>query len=188
MFWNLPLALAVGGTDYEIRTDYRVTLDIFCAFNDPNLDSAGKIEIMIKFLYYPDIPPDEDLQEAVDKAIWYLDCGLSHDDAINKPRTMDWEQDAPIIFPAINKVAGMEVRGREQIHWWTFYGWFSEIYDGLFSQIVGIRQKRAKGKPLDKYEKEFLRDNKNLIVLKSRKSEDEKEQERLEKEALSKII
>lgn len=188
MIWDLPFSLEVGSVDYEIRTDYRVVLDIFCAFNDPDLSNADKSEIMIKLLYYPEIPPGEDLQEASDKAIWYLDCGLEHDDSVNKPRTMDWEQDAPIIFPAINKVAGKEVRGREQIHWWTFYGWFSEIYEGLFSQIVGIRQKKAKNKPLDKYEKEFLRDNKSLVILKTHKTEDETEQERLEREALDEIV
>lgn len=188
MFWNLPYSLEVGGVDYEIRTDYRVTLDIFCAFNDPDLTDGDKAEIMIKFLYYPEIPPDEDLQEAVEKAGWYLDCGLDHGDMANKPRTIDWEQDAPIIFPAINKIAGKEVRGREEVHWWTFNGYFMEISEGLFSQIVGIRQKKAKGQKLEKYERDFIKENKNLVILKTRMSEEEKERERIEQEELNKII
>ena len=69
-------------------------------------------------------------------------------------------------LPAVNKIAGFETRGRQTIHWWTFYGWFMEIDDGLFSQVLSIRQKLAKGKKLEKWEQEFLRNNQKLCELK----------------------
>ena len=162
--WNLPVTLNVAGTDYEIREDFRAALDILAAFNDEALSEDEKIKATIEILYYPIIPPEEHLQEAFDKALWFIDCGIEQDDT-PKPRTMDWEKDAPIIFPAVNKIAGFETRCGKVIHWWTFYGWFMEIDDGLFSQVLSVRQKLAKGKKLDKWEREFLNSNQKLCEL-----------------------
>lgn len=162
--WNLPVTLNVAGTEYEIREDFRAALDILAAFNDEALSENEKIKATIEILYYPIIPPEECLQEAFDKALWFIDCGIKQDDT-PKPRTMDWEKDAPIIFPAVNKVAGFETRYGKVIHWWTFYGWFMEIDDGLFSQVLSVRQKLAKGKKLDKWEREFLNNNQKLCEL-----------------------
>lgn len=52
------------------------------------------------------------------------------------------------------------------MHWWTFLGAYMEIADGLFSQVLYIRQKKAKGKKLEKWEMEFYKNNKKLIDLK----------------------
>lgn len=163
--YYLPYSLCVGGIDYEIREDFRPALDILSAFSDDSLTDGQKIQTAIEVLYWPVIPPEEHLQEAFEKAVWFLDCGIEQDDTV-KPRTMDWEQDAGIIFPAVNKIAGFDTRSPVLTHWWTFYGWFMEIDDGLFSQVLSIRQKRAKGKRLDKWEQEFLRDNEKLCSLK----------------------
>ena len=43
-----------------------------------------------------------------------------------------------------------------------------EIGDCLFAQIVNIRDKRARGKKLDKSEAEFYRKNRDIIDIKSR--------------------
>ena len=40
-----------------------------------------------------------------------------------------------------------------------------EIDDGLFSQVLAIRQKKSKGKKLEKWEQEFLKDNEKLCSL-----------------------
>lgn len=86
---------------------------------------------------------------------------------------MDWEQDEPILFPAINKVAGIETRATQYIHWWTFSGYFMEIEDGTFSTVLGIRQKKAKGKKLEKWEQEFYRNNRRLCDIRKRYTEEE---------------
>ena len=57
-----------------------------------------------------------------------------------------------------------------------------EIGDCLFSQVVNIRQKKAKHKKLEKWEKEFLNANKDLITLQKKISaEQKKEMDNLEK-------
>ena len=185
--WELPTSLEVGGKEYAIRTDYRVILDILSAMNDPEIFEPGmtedekKIEqtmTMLQILYidFDSIPP-KDYQEAAEKAVDFIDCGIKGDDK-PKPRTMDWEQDAPIIAPEVSKVAGRDIRVGET-HWWEFFGYYLGIGEGVFSTIVSIREKRRKGKKLEKWEKEFYQNNKSLIDLKSKKierSEEEKEE------------
>jgi hypothetical protein len=43
----------------------------------------------------------------------------------------------------------------------------------LFSQVLYLRGKMARGEKLDKYEKRFVRDHKELITLKTKLSEEE---------------
>lgn len=174
--WILPVTLNVAGKDYEIREDFRAVLHILSAFNDEELSENEKVQVTLEILYFPTIPPEECLQEAFEKALWFIDCGIEQDDK-PKPRIIDWKKDSVIIFPAVNKVAGFEVRCNRVIHWWTFYGWFMEIEDGLFSQVLSIRQKLEKGKKLEKWEAEFLRDNQKLCYLNGNTIKDQEEYE-----------
>lgn len=115
---------------------------------------------------YPDWQtiPGSAFRVACQKAVEFIDYTIPN--SRPKPRTMDWKQDAAIIIPAINKVAGKEVRAAEYLHWWTFMGYFMEIEDGMFSQVLSIRQKKSRGKKLEKWEKEFERNNAELVKLK----------------------
>ena len=186
--WKLPTTLEAGGKEYAIRTDYRVILDILSAMNDPEIFEPGMTEYekkieqtmtMLQILYIDfDSIPSKDYQEAAEKAVEFIDCGIEGDDK-PKPRTMDWEQDAPIIAPEVSKVAGRDIRVGET-HWWEFFGYYLGIGEGVFNTIVSIREKRRKGKKLEKWEKEFYQNNKNLIDLKIKKIERSDE----EKEAL----
>lgn len=181
--WNFPTSLNIGGIEYEIRTDYRVILDLLMALNDPELsDSDNKMSAYMKSrvileIMFPDCDniPQEHIQEALDKVAEFIDMGIGDDS--KKPKTMDWEQDAPIIIPAINKVLNKEIRAEKYMHWWTFLGAYMEIGEGLFSNIIHIRQKKAKGKKLEKWEQEFYKENKSLIDFqhKEKRSSEEKE-------------
>jgi hypothetical protein len=181
--WEFPTSLNIGGTDYEIRTDYRAVLDLLTALNDndltdsdPEIESYMKSRVILEIMFPKcDEIPAEHIQEALDKVVEFIDMGITEDS--KKPKTMDWEQDAPILIPAINKVLNCEIRAEKYIHWWTFLGAFMGIGESLFSSIVSIRQKKAKGKKLDKWEMEFYKENKSLIDFKqkSQRSNEEKE-------------
>lgn len=80
-----------------------------------------------------------------------------------------------MIIAPINRIAGCEVRALEYLHWWTFMSYYREIGDCLFSQVVSIRDKKARGKTLEKQEKEFYRRNRDLIDLKTTYTEAEKD-------------
>lgn len=163
--YELPTTLNVAGTDYPIRTDFRVIIDILIAMSDPEMEDWERQEVMFQIIYpeHESVPPERH-NEACKKAAEFIDYNISS--GKQKPKTLDWEQDAPLIIPAVNKVAGKEVRALEYLHWWTFLGYFMEIEDGLASQVWAIRQKKAKGKKLEKWEKEFERENRELVQLK----------------------
>lgn len=190
MSWQLPASLNIGGADFTIRTDYRVILDILKALNDPDLPDYARQQVMIEILYerYQDIPTDH-LEEAARKAAEFIDCGNTSDHK-PKPRMMDWEQDSDLIVPAVNKIAAVgDIRSVPYMHWWTFMGYFMEIGDSLFSSVLNIRIKKAKGKKLEKWEKDFYRENKRLIDFRTTKlSEEEAAQREAEKQALKELI
>lgn len=191
--WELPTSLSVSGRDYGIRTDYRVILDILSAMNDPEIFEPGMTErekdmertlTMLQILYVDfDSMSPKDWQEAADKAKDFIDCGI-RDDGKPKPRLMDWDQDAPLIVPAVNKAAKMDVRSVEYMHWWTFFGFYMEIGECLLATVVNIRDKKRRGKKLEKWEKEFYQNNKALVDLKSKREERSEE----EKEALRELF
>ena len=178
MIGVLPTTLSVDDVDYAIRSDYRVILNIFEAFADDELRDSEKVLVMLKCLYV-DVP--DDIEKAAEKAVWFIDGGGSEiatqsDKPQNKVKLIDWEQDEQIIFSAVNNVAGTEIRALEYLHWWTFLGYFNEVGEGLFSTVLNIRSKKAKGKKLEKYEQDFYKSHKDLIDIKKKYTEEEKEE------------
>lgn len=177
--WVLPTELEIGNETYQIRTDYRAILDILRAQSDTELTDQEKLQVLFEILFvHPEYIPREYLEEACKKAVEFIDCGIK-DDGRKKPRLMDWEQDAAIIAPAINNVVGKDIRSVDYMHWWSFMGAYMEIGEGLYSQILNIRQKKAKGKRLEKWEQEFYQANRTLIDLKAKhleRSDNEKEE------------
>lgn len=173
MIGTLPTTLEIDDTEYKIRTDYRIALTIFEAFEDVELSEREKATIMLTLLY-EELPSD--IEKAVEMAAWFLDGGKQYDKITKNKKVMDWSQDQSMIFSAVNKVAGFETREREHIHWWTFLGYFNEIGEGLLSTVLNIRQKKNKGKKLEKYEQEFYLENKELVDLKKKYTKEEQEE------------
>lgn len=192
--WQLPTSLIVGGHSYKIRTDYRVILDVLCAMNDPDIFEADMTEeekqyeracTMLEIMFVDfDRLPERDYAGACQRVCDFIDCGMKDDTGKKKPRSMDWEQDAPLIIPAINKTAGRDVRSVKYMHWWTFFGLYMELGDSVFHTVLSIRQKKQKGKKLADWESEFYKENRKLVDLK----EHRKERSQEEKEALRKLF
>lgn len=178
MIGKLPKSLVVGDTEYAIRSGFDVALLIFQAYSDPNLSETEKAQVCLMCLY-EEVPINAD--EALKQATWFLDGGDMPKSKKSPVKLMDWEYDQSIYFPAVNKVAGYETRTVDYLHWWSFLGLFNEIGEGLFSQVMNIRSKRAKGKKLEKHEKEFYNEHKELINIKEKLTEEE--QARLQEEA-----
>ena len=192
----LPEVLTVGGEDYPIRTDYRNILQVFEAFQDPDLQPEEKWIVAI-YLLFEDFSCDDDvlqaaqngfdLEEAMKQISWFISAGQPEKQVLEQP-TYNWTQDEQMIFSAINKVAGRETRELEYLHWWTFLGYFNEVGEGTFSFIVGIRHKLNKGKKLEKHEKEFLSHNKELVLMKKPLTKEEQEQEDAYKSLLDEVL
>ncbi len=164
--WNLslPTTLEVGGEDKAIRTDYRVALDCFLALTDAELDGTNRALEVIDILFVDEIDP-KDWNEAIKKAIWYLNGGEDPSDK-KEPQLVSWEQDFNLIASPISKDLGQDIRGMKHLHWWSFLSAYMAIGECLFGQVVAIRSKKARGKPLDKTDREFYRRNRELVDIK----------------------
>lgn len=182
MIGELPVSMDIGGKIHEIRTDYRDILTILVAVNDPDLKESEKATVALTIFYKNiDLIDQNNMEEAINKMNCFIDCGEEdRDEFKTNIKLFDWEQDEQIIFSAINKVAGHEVRAERYIHWWTFLSYFQEIGDGTFATIVSIRNKKAQGKRLDAFEQNFYRTNKARIDLRKKYSkEQQKEMDRI---------
>lgn len=175
MDYSLPKTLTIGGREYEIRYDYRPILDICTAMEDPDLDLKEKAFVACR-IFYPDflMIPGEHIQEAVEKCYQFINDG---EEAPNQkgPKLVSWEKDIKHIVAPINHVLGQEIRDIPMggLHWWTFLSAYKEIGDCTFAQIVRIRNLLAKGKRLEKHDREWYRNNAHLISIPQKLSEAE---------------
>lgn len=179
MIYDLPKTVTIDGAELPIHYDYRVILTILELLNDPDLPDALKAEGMIE-LFFCDQSAVRNVKAAVEACYDFIDMGEAP--GKKSPRVMDWEQDFRYIVAPVNRVLGFECReipydyenNTGGLHWWTFMGAYQEIGgDCLFSQIVNIRDKLTRGKKLEKYEKEWLNRNRQLVDLKQKMSQAE---------------
>ena len=161
--YDLPVSVEIDGKPYAIRYGWRAIIDILAACSDPELDDYSKAEVLLS-IFYPERIPPEHWGEALQKANDFIDHGYKQEKTHQK-KMMDWQQDAGIIIPAINQCAGCEIRLQPDIHWWTVLGWFMAIEKGVFSSVLYIRDKLAKGETLTKTEKEYYLANRSMIDL-----------------------
>ena len=170
--WGLPTSVEVGGETFEIRTDYRVVLDAITVLNDAEIGNAERASMLLDIIY----PESESiplpcLKEAVERALWFIRGGS--DERGKKQKLMDWSQDFQLIAAPVNRVLGYEVRSCDYLHWWSFLAAYYEIGDCLFAQVVSIRKKLKGGKKLDKQDRQFYRENRQLVDMRTPISEEE---------------
>lgn len=171
MNFSLPKTVSVGGEELAIRYDFRVILEIIGMLQDQELTGEDKTEALLTIFY---VEPEKirDYQQAVEACFAFIDN--SKRQKKKSPRLTDWEQDFDFIIAPVNRVLGYESRAVEYdpatntggVHWWTFLSAYMEIGgDCLYAQIVSIRDKQARRKKLEKYEREWLRRNGDLVRL-----------------------
>ena len=192
--WELPTSISVNNTEYAIRTDYRAVMDILTAFSDKEMLGESEDEtniiralLILNILFVDEVKP-EDQNEAIKKAIEFIDMGIESSRDDKKPTLMDWDQDAPLIIPAINKVLGREIRADKYMHWWTFLSAYMEIGECSFTHIINIRDKKAKGQKLEKWELEYIQEHKDIVLLKEKLTEKEQLEREAEKNAVNELL
>lgn len=92
MIGALPETLTVNGVDYPIRTDYRNVLQVFEAFQDPELEPQEKWIVAIYLLFEEFSCADDvmesaqngfDLEEAMKQISWFISAGQPEKQVLN---------------------------------------------------------------------------------------------------------
>lgn len=167
--WELPKEVSVNGNIYTFNADFRNIMRVFEPLNDLDLMDEEKAYCALN-LFYDDLESiqNEDIEECI-LAMWrFLNGNKEEEPSSKKEKPLfDWKQDFNIIIAPINRIAQHDIRLDTFVHWWTFLSMFMEIGECTFNTYVGIRDKKNRGKKLEKYEEQIYRDNINAIKLKS---------------------
>ena len=177
MMWSLPISVEIDGKEYAIRNkcDYRVVLDVISALNDEELEMEHRIECAL-FIFYEDLTGLKDIQTAIIEMMKIINLGEEETYEEHKPKLMDWEHDFTQLAPPISRTLGYSVRdAKNYTHWYDFIGAYMEIGECTFANIISIRNKRMNGKKLEDWEQEFYRENKKIIDLPHKLTDEEQE-------------
>ena len=170
MIFSLPITVSFSGETHEIRTDFRVILEIITMLEDQELTGEDKTEALLE-MFYLDPESITDVKGAVEAAFEFMDAGSKRKKK-KSARLTDWNKDFEYIISPVNRVLGYEARAVDYdpetnkggVHWWTFIAAYMEIGgDCLYSQIVTLRDKQARKAKLEKYERDWLRRNGDLV-------------------------
>ena len=178
MNWDLPTFVDIDGLQYKIRNrcDYRVVLDTISALKDNELDIKYRYQCAL-FIFYEDLAGCNNIDLAINEMLKIINYGEEEHAEKNKPTLMDWEHDFKHLVPPISRVLGYDVRMPDKYtHWYSFLSGYMEIGgECTFATIVSIRNKRAKGKKLEKWEIDFLGENRRMVDLPQKLTSEEQE-------------
>ena len=173
MFFHLPTSITVSGTEYPIRTDFRVILEIFVMLDDPDLTDADKSEALLR-MFYSERPPDA--EAALHAFTDFVDPRHGSQSKKSSGRLIDWQQDFDLMVAPINHILGFECRAAEYLHWRTFLSAYLEIPpESVFARVLRIREKLRTGKKLEKNERSWYHKNRDLVHLKPKFSKAEED-------------
>lgn len=188
--WSNPTFVEIFGKRYDIRNrcDYRVVLDASRALEDEEEEDDFRIYCALHIFYQnPEKLPNvfnlsnekeaEIIGEAVEKMMFIMNLGENvKKDENQKPKLLDWNHDFKNISGPLSQVLGYSVRDENNYtHWYDFAAGFGEIKECYWSEIMKIRLKRMKGKPLDKSEQDFYREHKDDINMPIKLSKEDQE-------------
>lgn len=171
MNYELPESVVIDGKAYAVckRGDWRMILDVIAALTDPDLTDGERLTAALTIFYgAQEIPPN--LPEAIRRMSWFIDGGEETSANKQPPRLMDWEQDLRLIVAPVSRIIGSDIRSLPYLHWWSFLSAYMEIGDCTFATVVSIRGKQNKGKTLEKWERDYLREHADIVRLKQKNS------------------
>jgi len=157
--WEYQEEIEIDGVSYPIRTDYRDIMTILVAFEDKELSNIEQIQVLYEILFEYDKPLLT--EEVINKCMLFISGDLPANTETSKP-LYKWSKDSNYIITGVSKVVGENVKRVNYLHWHDFLGYFMEIGECMFSNIVSIRKHKQEGK-LTKDEREYYNKNKDLI-------------------------
>ena len=108
--WQLPTAISVAGQAFAIRSDFRAVLAACRALNAPDLDPTEQAACCLRIL----VPRWHELpvpQQAVEQLMVFINLGQPiPEHQPPRPQLIDWEGDAGLIAPAVDRVLGYSCR------------------------------------------------------------------------------
>ena len=172
----LPEKVEIEGIEYNINSDFRISMLFELMMADNELDDMQKIEQAL-FLYYPIVP--ENINEAMEQLLWFYRC--SKDMTKNKTsakgkstQIYSYDFDDDYIYSAFLDQYNIDLQDAN-LHWWKFKALFKSLKeDNEIVKIMGYRSMDLT-KIKDKEEKAHYRKMQNLYKIQGNVSKNETE-------------
>lgn len=175
---ELPSTVTVGGNLISINSDFRTSILFELMMQDSEMSNSEKLEATLE-LYYRNTPSN--LEEAINKAIWFYKCGkedtkqTANVNMNRQKQIYSYEYDAEYIYSAFLSQYRIDLQDIDGLHWWKFKAMFQGLNES--NEIVKIMGYRALdlSKIKDKEQKAHYRKLKNLYRLPDNRTEEQKE-------------
>lgn len=170
----LPIKVEIEGIEYDINSDFRISMLFELMMGDNDLDDHQKIEQAL-LLYYPKIPNDINL--AVEQMLWFYRCGKdivasSGNGKGKSTQIYSFDFDDEYIYSAFLDQYNIDLQDVD-LHWWKFKALFKSLKeDNEVVKIMGYRSMDL-NKIKDKEEKAHYKKMKDLYKIKNIQSKDE---------------
>ena len=152
---KLPTKIKVGDKVLSINFDYQTAIKTLMAFEDLELTQAEKCYILLKNIYKDKIPSELE-EEAVIKAIKFLNLGSNSEHAKKEKRIYSFQKDASYIYSGINQTHNIDLEKEKDLHWWKFINLFLDMSpDCVFGDLIYYRKRKIEGKLTKEEQKQY---------------------------------
>jgi len=160
-----PVTLNVAGKEIPIDYSFKAVLNTFAAFKDDEMPEVVKMDIFLDNIYLEPIDDPDYIQDAIDKANWFIRGGDTKKNAnkSNKQALVCFEQDSQYIYDAFLK-KNIDLDANPNMHWWIFKSHFAELEECFLTRLMYLRNKMRQPKGLDKEEKKEVKEIGDDIV------------------------
>lgn len=172
-----PSSVWIGDVEYEIRSDFRISILFELMMQDPEVDSGQKM-LQTLDLYYPVIPSNT--EDALAAIVWFYQCGKEPRKTAEIGRggaeecIYSFEFDDGYIYSAFLEQYGIDLNETQYLHWWKFRALFLALKEGCeFRRIMGFRAMEISSS-LSQKEQAFYREMKEQYRIPMARSEQEK--------------
>lgn len=187
----VPDSVDIGGEEVKINSDFRTSILFELLIQDESVLEEERLYLALK-LYYENIPEDADIEQYINKMLWFYRGGKTEEELKSKGkgsksnRIYDYDIDAEYIYSAFMEQYGIDLQDIEYLHWWKFKALFTSLNEN--TQMAKIMQYRNidLNKIDNKEEKERYRKLKKIYELPKYTTEEEKELKELTKFLMSK--
>lgn len=131
-----PELITIDGIDYEINTGYEYALACIRCINDPDITSTERALGVIGLLYKE---KPVNLDEAMEMAVQYLQCGKEKEEDPDRKPDMDYQQDENYIKSSFMTDYKIDLDDAE-MHWWKFCNLLQGLTDNsILNRVRDVR-------------------------------------------------
>ena len=172
---SVPESLTIAGTEYEIKTDFRVWLKFEMMLTDEVSDSATTLADIKKLIFKSDMPPEREDEETAERILWFYRCGKPEqkNSSSSSKEVFSYEYDDGYICAAFMEQYHIDIN-TVKLHWWKFRAFMLALSEETeFVKIMGFRSIEITSK-MTAAQKAYYQKMKKLYKLPVKKEVQEK--------------